>query len=82
MANTVSPTAIPLVRFVDKRAATRAGSKTSPLAEKASYVDGATLDARLTTLNGTYFTAARLEKLTVNDKVMALRLISDAAGVK
>jgi PKD repeat protein len=45
------------------------------------YKDEATIDAALTTANGTYFTAARLATMGLNDKVFALRSVTaDKAG--
>lgn len=66
--------------FVDKRRGR--GQAASALATPANYVSDAALEARLTAVNGAYYTTARLNQMTLNDKVMAVRLADDAAGVK
>lgn len=68
-------------RFVDKRRGR--GTSTTVVAEVASFNDLNALKARLTTLNPTAYTAARLRAMTVNDIIYALRLSSsDNAGIK
>jgi hypothetical protein len=54
---------------------------TSPLATPANYASPATIDAALTAANGTYYTAATLAKMTLNDKIYALRQISDPGTI-
>ena len=67
-------------RFVDKRRG-RSSDGVS-LAEAANLTSLPNLRARLTAISGTTFTAARLDQMTVNDMVYALRMHSaDAAGV-
>jgi hypothetical protein len=46
-----------------------------------TYFDEAAMDARLTELNGAYYTAARLLQMTFNDKRYALRVLDDPAGI-
>lgn len=65
--------------FVDKRRTQ--GQKSSPVATPANYVSEAAMDARLTAVNATYYTATRLRSLTYNDKVAAVRAADDAAGI-
>lgn len=66
--------------FVDKRRGRDQGSPA--LAEANNLTSVATLKARLTALNATSYTAARLANMTVNDMVYALRLASaDSAGI-
>lgn len=48
---------------------------------QANYNDVPALRARLIVLNAGYYTAARLETLTKNDMVYAVRLADDLAGV-
>lgn len=66
--------------FTDKR---RGRDQSSPaLSESANYQSVSTLKARLTALAPTSYTAARLNNMTVNDMVYALRLASaDSAGI-
>lgn len=66
----------------DIRRGTKAGSDTLSLGTPANYADINHLKARLTAANGAYFTAARLNQMTKNDMVFALRAIDDAASIK
>lgn len=65
--------------FVDKRR-TQA-STASPLATPGEYLSVDQLRTRLAAIDGAYFTAARLNNMTKNDMVYAVRLADDAAGV-
>ena len=58
-------------------------SATSPVSSTAhnSTKDNAALDAQLTTLNGAYYTAARLQTLSLNDKIYHVRVGYDNAGI-
>jgi hypothetical protein len=67
------------VRVTDKRAGT--GFTSTPFATKANYTDIADMRARLTAISGTIYTAARLDQMTQNDMVYAIRLNDDAAGI-
>lgn len=66
--------------FIDKR---RSGSPSasSPLGAAANYADATTIDARLTAISATSYSAARLRQMNINDKVYALRLNDDLAGI-
>jgi hypothetical protein len=70
------------VTFIDKRKAS-AGSATtgvtSGVATPANYATLAAMDTRLAAISGTTFTQARLDTMTMNDKVYALHVIDDAA---
>lgn len=44
----------------------------------ANYIDIASIDVRLAAINGTLYTQARLNSMTLNDKLYALRLSDDA----
>ena len=69
------------IKFVDKRKDPRTNALT--LSEAANYVTIASLKARLTALKPTTYTAAKMNTMTVNDLVHALRQESaDSAGVK
>lgn len=46
------------------------------------YNDVTRLRSRLTTLNAAYYTSARLDKMTKNDLVYALRLADDPTSIK
>jgi hypothetical protein len=66
--------------FIDKRRFRSYDSNT--MAEQNNYDYVYELRARLAALSASTFTAARLDAMTVNDMVYALRLHSaDAAGV-
>lgn len=49
--------------------------------DASNYASVAGLRARLAAVNGTYYTATRLNLMTKNDMVYAVRLADDAAGV-
>ena len=65
---------------VDKRNIPDANNPMSAASTTAA-ASQATMDARLTALNGTYYTAAQLQTMNWNDKIYALRLISESAGI-
>lgn len=67
--------------FVDKRNVQGAVASAGTTDSSANYNNVENLRARLTTINGSYFTAARLNNMTKNDMVYALRLADDAAGI-
>lgn len=56
---------------------------TSPLSATlvAAMKDTASKDTQLATLNATYYTAARLQEMTENDKDFHLRVGYDNAGI-
>jgi hypothetical protein len=66
----------------DKRAGRGNTTATSIIAEIGNYDTIADIKARLTALNATSYTAARMQTMTYNDLVYALRIASaDAAGI-
>lgn len=66
--------------FTDKRRA--AGyTNATVLGTPANYVSEATLDARLTAIDSTSYSAERLRIMTTNDKVFAVRSADDSAGI-
>lgn len=69
--------------FVDKRhnPAASASKAATDTATPANYASVTTLRARLTAISGTTYTAARLDAMSVNDMIYALRLSDDLAGV-
>lgn len=73
--------------YVDKRrvAADAGNANGNPVAagtsDASNYASVAGLRARLTAVNGAYYTAARLEGMTKNDMVYAVRVADDSAGI-
>lgn len=57
------------------------GSNAALVATPANYASVSAMKARLTAINATSFTAARLANMTVNDLVYALRLNDDPATI-
>jgi hypothetical protein len=68
--------------FNDKRRGTRAGQATSVVSNVTNLADVAALRARLTAAAAASYPASRLDKMTKNDMVYAVRLIDEAAGLK
>ena len=66
--------------FVDKRRSP-AQSNTTPLGTIANYVTRAVLEARLTAISGTSYSAQRLSNMNMNDLVYAVRVHDDSAGI-
>lgn len=65
--------------FVDKR---RLQTTTDTgLTTPASIASVAALRTRLAAINGAYYTTARLNEMTKNDMVYAVRLADESAGV-
>jgi len=69
--------------IIDKRATPSAGTSTSPISATtyAAMRDMAAVDTALSTANGTYWTQARLDQTMLSDKLYALRMLNDAAGI-
>ena len=68
--------------FVNSLKATATlGGSTSGLNTPLNYSSISALDSALQTANGTYYTTARLDSMTVNDKVFALRSIQDKTTI-
>jgi len=73
---------MPNDHFVDKRRG-RGGSGASVVAESANMTSVSAMKARLTALAPSSYTAARMNTMTVNDLIYALRVASaDSAGIK
>lgn len=67
---------------VDKRAGRGREAQGTVFAESANATSINALKTRLTALNGTAYTAARLNSMTKNDMLFALRSASaDSAGI-
>lgn len=67
-------------KVIDKRSVPNSVSPISATLY-AAVRDMATLDAALVTANAGYWTQARLDATCVTDKIHALRLVTDAAGI-
>lgn len=67
------------VGFVDKRQAQ--GDTTQPLTNPTYFHSVATLRSQLGIVDGAYFTADKLNSMTHNDLVYAMRLSAEAAGI-
>lgn len=67
-------------RVVDKRQGR--GTTTNPVTSDASMKDITAMRARLAAINATTFTAARLNTMTENDMLYAIRMFDDKAGIK
>lgn len=69
--------------IVDRTRATAgsAADATSPYATPANYASLSALDTRLNAISGTIYAQSVLDKMTVNDKIYALRLNDDAGTV-
>lgn len=65
--------------FVDKQRSTSksAAKSNGSVATPANYDNIAALDARLTAISATTYTQARLDTMSLNDKVYAVRLADD-----
>lgn len=81
MATTQISSPVGQARVVDKRNVYN--SSASPISTTAWNASGDNndIDAQLTTLNAGYYTAARLNMMTYNDKIFDLRTGYDSAGI-
>ncbi len=52
------------------------------LSSETNYTTETNMDTRLAAISAGYYTAARLAQMTRNDKVYAIRLNDDSAGLK
>lgn len=70
------------VTWVDKRRSSRAGiTDATALTIQANFVSPLTLDAALTAAIPTVYTVALLQKMQINDKVYALRMIQENGSI-
>ncbi len=76
MANMVG-TSTDGLTFANRIRSTAGGTNSSNINTPANYASMSSLDARLTAINAAYYTPARLETLSMNDKVFAVRLNDD-----
>lgn len=72
----------PNLGFVNSRKAIDGmGGQASNLNNISNYVSVQSMRTRLAAANGTYYTSARLDQLSVNDMIFALRNIDDATSI-
>jgi hypothetical protein len=69
------------LEFIDKRRATRAGSNAAPVTTPANFLSISGMRARLAAAAPSTYTTARLEQMTRNDMVMALRQLDEATSI-
>lgn len=83
MANHMVSSIVVNDNVVDKRRTTAAGnSATSNSANHAARTNSiADMRTRLTAINATSYSATRLDTMTVNDMLYAIRLADEAAGL-
>ena len=67
--------------YVDKRTGRGITGTSSSSSEYANQATIGSLKARLTALDSTSFTAARLATMTENDMIYALRVRQESAGI-
>lgn len=58
-----------------------AAVSTDPLGTPANYDSVADMDTRLAAISGTTFSQTRLDSMTINDKIYALRVLDDPATI-
>lgn len=72
----------PNMQWVNSRKAIDGmGGQASNLNNISNYVSVTAMRTRLAAANGAYYTSARLDQLTVNDMIFALRNIDDATSI-
>jgi hypothetical protein len=57
------------------------GAAVAPQATPVNYADTSHLRTRLAAINGSYFTAARLNQMTKNDMMYAVRIADDPGSI-
>jgi hypothetical protein len=69
------------LRVIDKRRVPDSAASPLSVATFTASQSMATLDAALAAANGTYWTQSRLDATCQTDKLHALRVVNDLAGV-
>ena len=69
------------LRVIDKRRVPDSAASPLSTATFAAAQSNATLDTALAAANGTYWTQARLDATCQTDKIHALRVLNDLAGI-
>lgn len=72
---------LPNLGFTNSLKAVADPGNGSNLVAVANYASVSALRTRLTAVNGTYYTTAKLDQMTVNDMVFALRSIDDKTTI-
>lgn len=67
--------------FVDKRRTSSTAASATSMGTPANYASIGTMRTRLTAVDATAYSAANLDKMTVNDMLYALRKSDDNASV-
>lgn len=57
------------------------GGATSGIGTPTNYASANSLRTRLAAINGAYYTTAKLDQLTLNDMVYALRMLDDRTTI-
>ena len=68
-------------QWVDKRRTGAAAISTDNVTTDANFTSMASLDARLAAISGTTYTQARIDSMTLNDKVYAVRMADEVGGL-
>lgn len=69
------------IGVTDKRRTQNQTDLPGTLGTSVNYTDVGSLRTRLEAINAAYYTAARLNEMTKNDMVYAVRVADDAAGI-
>lgn len=70
-----------IIGVTDKRRGVAQTDLPGTLGTSANYNDVGSLRTRLIAINSAYYTTDRLNSLTKNDMIYAVRLADDAAGI-
>lgn len=71
-----------LTGTVDRRVVSKGGSSSGSLATPANYADVNAMRTRLAAINAGYYTTTKLDQMSVNDMVYAIRVADDATAIK
>lgn len=73
---------VPRISFVNAlKTGNGSFSQTSNLANASNYVSVGAMRTRLAAANGGYYTATKMDQMTVNDMIWALRSIDDRTTI-
>lgn len=67
--------------WANKNTHSNAGNTAAAVATPANYASVTALRSRLATINAGYYTAAKLNQMTLNDMVYAVRLNDDSTTI-
>lgn len=71
----------PELGFIDRRRTTSPAIAATSIGTIANYGSITALRTRLAAISGASFTAARLDTMTINDMIYALKINDDALGI-